>query len=517
VLRRWPGADLSDDDAAAAAEILRLYGLGLLFAADWPTVERGRRLVAASFAVAGRVGRSVVSQQAWFLYVEALIYVRRAADVVPRITAAIRRLQEVGHGDAAVRLAELAVLQYSVGDHAAARSTVEIGMEWSDRTGYRIARPPLCAIDVALDVAEGGFTPERAARYDDVLVDMASQARLAFYVPAYAAEFGILLAARGAVSEAWRYLEQAEESVGSNLVAHLSSLRSRRLRGLLYIADGRPDEGRAVLEELRRDAVDERRAVLVERLDADLARRAHQVQTTRVAVVAVLVQVLGPQLTAAVDGEPVPSPRGYPAKLLALLVASGGVMTMDAAIEGLWPGADPDVGRNRLHGVLLRLRRSLGLPVTGPITCADGVVRLDRDGPVVVDSWEFEDAAGTGGPGSWDAVRRFPGEVLSHQFAYDDTIEAYRRELRSTFLRLASSLLADPPGGSDPEDVVAVAQRAWRLAPDDESLCLLAVDALLGHGRTAEARELVRGTEQALTDLGLDPGEFSRAAVCAFV
>jgi DNA-binding SARP family transcriptional activator len=136
---------------------------------------------------------------------------------------------------------------------------------------------------------------------------------------------------------------------------------------------------------------------------------------------------------------------------------------------------------------------------------------------VVVDSWEFENAAGTGGSGSWDTIGRFPREVLSHQFAYDDTIETYRRQLRSTFLRLASSILADPPGGSDPDDVIALAQRVGRVAPDDESLCLLAVNALLGQGREAEARELVRGTEQALANLGIDPSDFSRAARCAFV
>jgi DNA-binding SARP family transcriptional activator len=107
--------------------------------------------------------------------------------------------------------------------------------------------------------------------------------------------------------------------------------------------------------------------------------------------------------------------------------------------------------------------------------------------------------------------------VLSHQFAYDDTIETFRRQLRSTFLRLASSILADPPGGSDPDDVIALAQRVGRVAPDDESLCLLAVNALLGQGREAEARELVRGTEQALANLGIDPSDFSRAARCAFV
>jgi DNA-binding SARP family transcriptional activator len=191
--------------------------------------------------------------------------------------------------------------------------------------------------------------------------------------------------------------------------------------------------------------------------------------------------------------------RGYPAKLLALLVASGGRLTVDAAIEGLWPDADLAVGRNRLHGILLRLRRTLGLPAGGPITCADDLVSLDRDGPVVVDSWDLEQAT------PWDAVAAYGDGVLTHQFAYDDTIEAHRRATRTAFLRTAAELLAAPQTAPGPDTAVQLARQVGRVAPEDEPLCLLAVDVLARNGHAGEARELIRSTERALATLGIDP------------
>jgi DNA-binding SARP family transcriptional activator len=509
----WLGASPQTDDAAAASEVLRIYGQPLLMGPDRATIERGRRLIAASFAIAGQAGRSIVSQQAWFAYLEALVYLRRPAEVIPRTAAATRQLQELGHGDAAVRFAELAVLQYLAGEHAAARRTVEIGTEWSDRTGYRIAVPPLAAVGVAVDIAEHGGTSERLAGYDDALVAMAAQPRLVHFVPAYAAEMGTLLVAQGAAGEARRYLAQAEQAAVPTLVAYMSGLRTRRLRGLLLLAEGRPDEGGAVLEALRAEAVAAGRDALVELLDQRVDSAAPTDDRSPLDRRPVRVETFGTHLTATVDGVPVPSLRGYPAKLLALLVASDGILTIDAAIAGLWPDADLEVGRNRLHGILLRLRRSLGLPVAGPITCADGLVRLDRGGAVQVDAWEFERAADrTESAEREQALAAYGEGLLSHQFGYDDTIEAYRRALRATFVRLATGVLAEPPAGIAPDALADLARRAWRHAPDDQVLCLHALRALAGNGLAAEARELVSGTVQALTDLGIDPRDLTRRA-----
>jgi DNA-binding SARP family transcriptional activator len=228
-----------------------------------------------------------------------------------------------------------------------------------------------------------------------------------------------------------------------------------------------------------------------------------------------VVHVLAPELSVTVDGDGVPAPRGYPARLLALLVASGGSMTVDRAIEGLWPGADPDVGRNRLHGVLLRLRRGLGLAADGPIMCTEGVVRAEHSSQLVVDSWEFERLAAradTHPRARVDAVRAYRGDVLSVQFAYDDTVAAYRRELRRLFLDVATAVLDCPPERMDPDDLVSLARRAWRTQRGDDRVCLTAVRTLAGLGHLAEACELVDLTAAALVEDGLDPGDFRRRA-----
>lgn len=210
--------------------------------------------------------------------------------------------------------------------------------------------------------------------------------------------------------------------------------------------------------------------------------------------------VLAPELSVTVAGESVPAPRGYPAKLLALLVAADGSLTVDAAIEGLWPGADPDVGRNRLHGVLLRLRRGLGFPAGGPISCTEGVVRLERSHRLEVDSWEFETLAARAGTRpelTGAAVAAYPSDFLSVQFAYDDTVAEYRRRLRRTFLNLATALLADPPDRVDGDTLAGLARRAWRTAPDDDGICLAAARTLERLGYHAEARELVDSVAHA--------------------
>jgi hypothetical protein len=103
--------------------------------------------------------------------------------------------------------------------------------------------------------------------------------------------------------------------------------------------------------------------------------------------------------------------------------------------------------------------------------------------------------------------------VLASQFAYDDTVGIYRRSLRRQFLRLATSLLDDPPADAVADDLAALARRAWRLAPEDESLCRAAVRTLARLGHRAEARELIEGTVRALNEVGLDGIEFRDGAL----
>jgi DNA-binding SARP family transcriptional activator len=499
--------------AFAGAELLRIYSHALLLAADRATIGRGQRLAVASFRAADQAGHDTVSPRAWHLYVEALLYLRDGATVVPRLRAAARVLQERGHTDASMRFTELAILEYLADDHAAARRSVELGRECADRTGVQVTLPPLDAVDVALDLAAGGSVPELLPRIDAVLGAMWAEPRLRFHLPAFAAELGVALVRRGELGSARRYLEQAEEATGAGPLAQSSVPRCRRLRGLIELAGDRPETGAATLASLRTSAVEAGRTALVDLIDRDLGPvRPRPAPGPEPAAVA--VRVLGPELSITVAGEPIPTLRGFPAKLLAVLITRGGTMTVDAAIEALWPEADPAAGRNRLHGILLRLRRSLGLTADGPVTCTDGQIRIDPEG-VVVDSWAFERAAepdASRAGGAWTAIRRYPADVLTEQFAYEGPIDEYRRELRATFLRLASTVLADHRAWTDAEAVAALARRATRLAPDDEHLSLLAAQALLDLNRPRQAWAVVDATAHALIDLGIDGRPFARAA-----
>jgi DNA-binding SARP family transcriptional activator len=419
----------------------------------------------------------------------------------------------MGHTDAALRLAELAVLEFYAHDHAASRRTIEIARDCADRTGNRIGVGPLAAIEIALDVVDLGFTQDRQQRFDETVAEFAFNPRLQLYGGPFAAEFGVIAVQAGEVEAARRHLDQALAATQASLLAHVASFGCRRLEALLLLAEGDAEAGRSLLQDVRAEAEAEGRVALVELIDGDLERQGrpsgeHLAPTETAPIV---VRVLGPEFSVTVDDVPV-AVRGYPAKLLALLVASRGSMTVDAAIEGLWPECDPDVGRNRLHGVLLRLRRGLGLPVDGPITCTEGIVRLEPTPQLEVDAWEFERRAADPETAA-AALRAYGGDVLVQQFAYDDVVDAYRRAVRQVFLRAATAALTEVPGQLAGEDRADVARRLWETAPDDDTVCRLVAATLAATGQRAEAIDLVDRTASLLVDLGLDGQRFQREAV----
>jgi DNA-binding SARP family transcriptional activator len=401
-------------------------------------------------------------------------------------------MAELEHTDGAVRLAELATVEFFAGDHHSARATIERARECAERTGNRVALPPLAAIEVALDVAASGLAEEHVDRFGHVVAELSADRNLSQFAALITAEFGILLTTLGHHEAARHYLGVAQSALDRSYFAHLNGFRCRRLEGLLLAGEGRHEEGRAVLLALARDAETEGRGALVDIVAADLAGIAgDSPDASRSERAAHLrVQVLSPELVVTSHGEPIPSPRGYAAKLLAVLIAAGGSLTVDAAIEELWPGADPDAGRNRLHGVLLRLRRSLGLPACGPISCVEDMIRLTTTDWFEIDSWEFTrhaDLAMRRREEAAAAAEQYTGDVLSVQFAYDDTIESYRRDLRRRFLDVAIMLLADPDGRLDEHELVALARRVEMLAPDDEDAGRAAA-SVLRRGRTLTAR-----------------------------
>ena len=119
--------------------MLRLYGHGLLFSQEREIIERGRCLIAAAIDLLDELGRPTVSQRAWATYFEVLLFLRPASDAVPAVRLAAHQMAELEHSDAALRLAELATIEYLDGDHHAARRTIEMARDLAERTGNRIA------------------------------------------------------------------------------------------------------------------------------------------------------------------------------------------------------------------------------------------------------------------------------------------------------------------------------------------------------------------------------------------
>lgn len=71
------------------------------------------------------------------------------------------------------------------------------------------------------------------------------------------------------------------------------------------------------------------------------------------------IQVLG-EFAVRIDGRPQPLPAARPASLLKVLVIHGGRLTLEQAIDMLWPESDVVTGRRRMRNVLRRLRTALG-------------------------------------------------------------------------------------------------------------------------------------------------------------
>ena len=152
--------------------------------------------------------------------------------------------------------------------------------------------------------------------------------------------------------------------------------------------------------------------------------------------------------------------------------------------------ADPDIGRNRLHGVLLRLRRGLGLPATGPISCMrrGGTARAIY--AIRIDSWEFERVA-PGMPAARPEGRGrravpLPGDVLSVSSRTTTSSRITAASLRRRFLRLTTTVLRGAPPDLGADDLAALARRSWALAPEDDTLCKAVVRTLARLGHSAE-------------------------------
>jgi DNA-binding SARP family transcriptional activator/ATP/maltotriose-dependent transcriptional regulator MalT len=206
-------------------------------------------------------------------------------------------------------------------------------------------------------------------------------------------------------------------------------------------------------------------------------------------------------------GRMVDVPPGQGRQLVKVVASSGGRLTAEAAMESLWPEADPDASANRLRTVLSRLRESAG----------DIVVREDRHlrlGPEAqTDLMAFDQnarralALAAGQPreavsSARSALARYRGDLLP-----DDPYEPWavlpRERLRRHALSLLDLCAAAAAGAGDLDEAVRCLDRAIEISPDEEERYLSAARHLLTQGRRGAARTMVARARRILRDLGL--------------
>lgn len=203
-------------------------------------------------------------------------------------------------------------------------------------------------------------------------------------------------------------------------------------------------------------------------------------------------------------------------------------------VELLWPGVEPEVGRNRLRQTLFALRTLLEPPgpVPAPVLLADRSSVRVVDGAIACDAVEFEQALREGRHA--DALALYAGELLPGH--YDDWIADERLRLAALADRAAerSAGAAPAPARRDDHDPPAAARRERSTLPVYLTRCFgreadiarlrktLAGTRLVtllgggGAGKTRLAVELAQVLrDEPGADGGFDPLLFVPLAGCA--
>ncbi|MFE1596198.1 ATP-binding protein [Nocardia sp. NPDC058705] len=212
--------------------------------------------------------------------------------------------------------------------------------------------------------------------------------------------------------------------------------------------------------------------------------------------------VLGPLRVWGPDGDEVTPSGVLPRRLLALLVLRrGAVVSVDAAIELLWPDGGPNNPAAALHSHMSRLRRVLPEVID---SAGDGY-RLDP-ARVVVDADELgEILDGGGSPAS--ILRRWIGPAYPELDMVDEA-RAESVRLEELRVRAREAEAADRLAAGRTDGLAAELRAVVDEYPLREHPRALLIDALAATGRSADALRVYDEFRRLLADeLGTEPSE----------
>ena len=504
-------ASSPDETAALASHLAHLLGICLRFAGTRDSLAQGRRLTDAAEAALERTGTDTTVAHAIVTWVEASSGSMDLVEGIAAMAAAAARLRRRRSRYLPRVLLGLGTLHLMAGDTGAARKAI------ADVVGPRPERPraedspsrpdadlaPTAETVLVLCDVLDGRTPADA----DARLDAAWEAAAAGDSVTHGQLAGLVtltLLAAGDTRRAERWVPRTRTEIPDPV----AGLGWRFADALLRIARGEANP-EAELPPLVAWCEAAGLAAQAERIRSRIPAPAlPPVGMAGMPAASLTIRVLCPEIRVERDGVGIEAPKGVPARLLALLVAERGPVGIERAIETLWPDSNPDLGRNRLYGVVHRLRGALGFEAGGPLRVDQGLVRLHPAAEVSVDVWDFLDGVGARGgePPDPAALDLYGADFCATQFAYDDFAIEVRRDLRGRFLAATHRVLREAVTGDDPAAVEPVAARACALAPDDEDLCLLAVRVHVAAGNRSLARERLATTAAALDDLGIPAG-----------
>ncbi len=227
------------------------------------------------------------------------------------------------------------------------------------------------------------------------------------------------------------------------------------------------------------------------------------------------LRVMGGPITVYNGDAELPVPVGNPQRLVGVIVASGGSVSIDQVSEALWGDDDIERSRTRLRNVLLRLRRAVG----------DVVVRsgtgLRLASEVTCDLYEFrrkaEDALSTA-----RADPELAGELAALavgdrdtpafvDFEYDDWAVAARRRLDQQRISLLDLLSVQAEDAGDMPAAQALAERALRLDRYTDSRYVRLAELLTRQDRMAAAMAVLEDAAAVAREIGDGTSEAARS------
>lgn len=218
--------------------------------------------------------------------------------------------------------------------------------------------------------------------------------------------------------------------------------------------------------------------------------------------------VLG-RFDLTVGGRTVQLSHGQEARLIKFVVARGGQVHAEEAIDALWPDASTDTGRNRLRTVLHRLRAT-----AGPVINRSGDL-LQLAPEIGVDLYQFEaEAARAHNLAVEDpalaavvargAIARYRGDLLPED-RYEMWVESPRERARGTLVDLLQLCAREASKRGDLDDLRRIVEQSIEISPFDDTLYVQAATTLVDQGRRGEALSVIERARNALGEIGIEP------------